>query len=1172
MLFLVFLIIIFSIPAVQTRLAKIITNSINEDYGTDLVIKKVDLSLLGTLTLKGIEIRDHHKDTLIFIDRIRTSLLNVKRILDNKVELKSTSFKGIYVYMKTYKDEDNDNLSIFVDKFEDDNPRDSTLAYTPFELNTSNVYLEDITYTLIDENNETPLDFAAYNGGGSLQDFSIVGPNVSLKIRGLYFTDNRGVEITNLTTDFKYTKAQMQFYNTRIETPNSSLNAELEFNYKRDNLSQFNELVTIDATFDKSDLSILDLKKLYNELNGNDVLHFTAKLHGSLNNFSVENLQLYSDKGIKIDGDLNFINAVSQEDFFLTADLNNVTADYYKLKDILPNLLGKTLPTEFKKLGEFHLSGFTKVTPNAIEATLDIDSEIGMIITDLEITDFGDIDEATYSGEIEFEKFDLGRIFDNPLLGKFSFKGDVDGKGFRIENINTSLIGEASSIEYNKYTYQNIRVNGTYKNNVFDGEFKVNDANLKMDFDGLADLSKEINQFNFKTEVAYANLKEINIFIRDSVSIVKGKADLNLFGSSLENMVGRANFKEFSYTNQKKEYKFKGFLITSSVLDSVTKISIDSDDIIEGELQGRFSFKDLYPITLNALGSIYTNYTPYKVGAGQYLDFDFTVYNQIVEVFFPEISIAPNTKIDGEINSDESHLKLGFFSPKVTIYENVIDSLLLDVDNKSKSKFRPYVTELKAKKIETPYYSFSKVLLFNKTINDTLFFKSGFKGGKLEREKFNLDFYYTINKDKKSVIGIEKSTFNFKDDNWVINEDNDKAHKLTFDLNTDEYVFSPLELKSVKKNVLLNGVLKNAVVQQVKFEGIVRDSTYKNLHAEFKNVYLESFLPPVDSLSLKGQLNGNIDFVQKDGLYSPKGKLTVNDFYINDFKQGNLTVDVQGESSYEKYKVKLFLDRDEARSIDASGSLDFSKTRPEMDLKVLIKDFQLNAFSPLGEDVLSKIRGTASGDFTLKGRLRNPEMNGQLVLKNAGLQFPYLNVDYDFDGDTSIGLEGQSFQFKDIALKDTKHETRGILNGDITHQNFDEWFLDIDITTDNLLVLDTKDSEEALYYGKGFIQGNAEIYGLTNNITINVKAKAMPNTLFVIPLKDIASVDTYRLIHFKTENKTEDLLEGLAIEPIEGVSLNIDLEVTKDAEAQVVIDEVNGSELKGRGTGNLKIE
>ena len=199
-------------------------------------------------------------------------------------------------------------------------------------------------------------------------------------------------------------------------------------------------------------------------------------------------------------------------------------------------------------------------------------------------------------------------------------------------------------------------------------------------------------------------------------------------------------------------------------------------------------------------------------------------------------------------------------------------------------------------------------------------------------------------------------------------------------------------------------------------------------------------------------------------------------------------------------------------------------------------------------------------------------MDGELNLENAGLQFPYLNTDYNFDGNANIGLNGQSFEFKNINLIDTKYNSTGFLEGTITHQNFDLWSLNFDIDTPNLLILDTENSDEALYYGTGFIKGNASITGLTNNITIDVNAKTMPNTNFVIPLKDIASIDTYRLIHFKSEKTLEELQEKLAIDAIEGVSLNIDLEVTKDAKAQIVIDEINGSELSGRGLGDLKIE
>ena len=111
-LFLLLIIILLSTSYVQTKLAKYATNSINEDFGTDLLIQKVDLSFLGTVQLKGIEIRDHHKDTLIFVNKLSTSLLNAKKILDGNVKLKSISLEDAHLYMKTYKNEKDDNLEI----------------------------------------------------------------------------------------------------------------------------------------------------------------------------------------------------------------------------------------------------------------------------------------------------------------------------------------------------------------------------------------------------------------------------------------------------------------------------------------------------------------------------------------------------------------------------------------------------------------------------------------------------------------------------------------------------------------------------------------------------------------------------------------------------------------------------------------------------------------------------------------------------------------------------------------------------------------------------------------------------------------------------------------------------------------------------------------------------
>ena len=1153
MLFLLLISILLSIPAVQTKLAKYATQKINDDYGVNLVIKKVDLSFLGNVQLKGIELRDHHKDTLAFINNLSTSILNIKKVIDGEVKLESISLDGVEYHMTTYKGEDTDNMSIFIDSFDDDSPKDSISS--PFILEASTIHATNLNFKLIDENDQDPLSFSAKKINGTLKDFSIVGPDVFIKIRGLNFTDNKGLKVTNLTTDFTYSLTAMHFKNTRLQTKNSNIKGDIDFTYKEEDLADFNDKVIIKAIFNKSKISVPDLKKYYNELSGNDELNFTGTLNGKLNNFTANDLNVSSNKGLKVSGDLSFTNAVNNErGFIFNGNLKNLTATYKGLKNILPNILGKTLPTEFDKLGKFSLAGQIKVTPDKMNASVHVNSEIGATISDLQITNIDNIDDAKYNGKIELRDFDIGVFFNDPLFGKISLKGDVNGSGFKVDNINTTFVGKVSSFGFKEYNYQNISADGQYQNNKFDGNLSIDDENFKMNFNGLADLSSKIHKFDFKSDVTYLDLKQTNLFTRDSISNIKGNIALDVEGNTFDDIIGKATFKNVLYTNQKEAYSFKEFNIASSIKDSVKTIEVTSKDIAQGYVKGKFTFSELLPVAQNALGSIYTNYTPYKVAPNQFLDFNFTIYNQIVNVFFPDISIDDKTKIKGKVKSNKNQLKLTISSPRINAYGNEVKDILLRTDNQNTL----YNSHLTASEVNTKYYNVSKLNLLNRTQNDTLFFKSIFKGGNKKNEDFNLDFFYTFNPAGKSVLGFEKSSFQFKENIWNINPKDKNSNKVTFDLKINDFDFSPFLLTSQE--------------QKIQFTGKLRGKNEKALSIDFTTVDLESFLPEIDSLALKGKFSGDIDFVQKNGIYSPEGALIIKDFQVNSFKQGDLALNVKGDNSYEKYSVDLSLDNEKVKSIAATGSLDFSTKRPLIDLNVFLEEFGLSAFSPLGEDVLSSIKGTASGDFTLKGFIGNPEMDGTLRLKGAGLKFPYLNTGYNFEGESIITLQEQSFFLEDIKLNDITYNTKGKLKGRISHVNFDFWELEIDIDTKNLLVLDTQNTEEALYYGTAFLNGNASITGLTDQLTIDVNGKTESGTVFVVPLKDVQTVNNYRLIHFKSdETIVKERQNELALQALKGLSLNINLEVTKGATAQVVIDEISGSQLSGSGTGDLDI-
>ena len=143
------------------------------------------------------------------------------------------------------------------------------------------------------------------------------------------------------------------------------------------------------------------------------------------------------------------------------------------------------------------------------------------------------------------------------------------------------------------------------------------------------ELKPGFNKFDFKATINYANLSALNLFKRDSISELKGLIDLDLTGNKFENIVGIANFKNIIYTNERGVYPFKQFLIFSKIKENIRQIRVDSEDIIKGELIGNFKFEEMLSLAQNALGSMYSNYTPFEVSIDQFLNFDFVIYDEV---------------------------------------------------------------------------------------------------------------------------------------------------------------------------------------------------------------------------------------------------------------------------------------------------------------------------------------------------------------------------------------------------------------------------------------------------------------------------------------------------------------------------------------------------------------
>ncbi|WP_449405300.1 translocation/assembly module TamB domain-containing protein [Maribacter forsetii] len=1148
--------IIFSLPVVQTLLAQFATKKINDQYGTHINIERLKVSLISWNTgLEGVFIEDYKQDTLFYVNELKTSILSIGNLAQGNLEFGDIDVDELNFKLKTYFGETNTNLEVFVDKLDNGKPR--APGTPPFKLSSSNVDIENSRFKYIDENlnNATVLNFDSLNINAG--DFLILGPEVSADIQEMSFFSNRGLRVDRLATNFKYTKQQMRFDSLQIQTPLSALDGNLVFNYDRKDFADFLNKVNVVAEFKESKVAFDEVNLLYNEFGKGKEVTFNANVNGVLNDLNTDDLFLFSDDtGIR--GDFNFKNLFNkQKPFSLNAEMKNVTSSYYQLNALLPNLIGKSLPSSFSKLGQFTIRGNAFITNSSVDAKVNLNTAVGSSYADIVLSDFNNIDNATYKGFISLIDFDLGDFIENKNLGKTTLDFNVEGKGFVKEKLNTEVIGQIYSIEFNKYNYQDLRVSGLIKDQLFDGSLISNDENFKFDFKGLANVAETRNNFNFIASVDYADLKKLNI-INDSVSVFKGNVSMDITGTTLDNITGDIKFTQTSYQNVNDTYYFEDFVVTSSFgEDRERTININSPDIITGFMKGNFKVRELGKLVQNSLGSIYTNYRPFQISDGQNLSFNFKIYNKIVDVFFPEVRFDPNTFIKGNIVADDGDFKLNFASPSIEAFGTAADSIEVRIDNKN-PLFNTFVS---VGELDTPYYNFKDFNLINTTLKDTLFFRSEFKGGSEFNDSYNLNFYHTFNKDNKSVIGLKTSDVNFKGNKWVLNKDGDTKNKVILNRSLDSITIQEI-------------VMNNEEKEQIRLKGQFADSTYKDLQLQFKIVSLDKITPVIDSLKLQGEVNGTLNVLQKDGIYLPSSNLNIDQFGINNIPLGDLAINIIGNKDLSEFQVNSQLSDNNVEKFSVVGSVENKGKIPKANLIANFNDFSLEPFSPLGEGIIDHIRGDIDGRVKIEGNVDNPNFNGLLTLDNAGIAVPYLNVDYGFAPRSRVVLKNQTFDFENIALEDVAKGTRANIDGTITHSFFKDWVLDLNVDTknDRFLILNTEFKEGELYYGDGYLNGTGRIYGPTTALNITVDGATAKGTSLKIPLSDVASVGDYSFINFLEKKDKQRIESKLQLKDYQGLELEFNLDVTPDAEVEIVTDTKTGSSLKGTGAGIILIQ
>lgn len=1155
-LFLLLLAIALSLPFVQTKIARIATDKLNEDFGTNINIEKVAVSVFGSVRLKGVLILDHHNDTLISAERLQTNVMSFANIVNSKLHFSYIRANSLNFHMKTYKGENSSNFDLFVKAFDNGKPGSGK-----FRMKSGEIQVENGRFRLTNENITTPrvLDFK--NLTGDLKDFYIKGADISADIQKLSFLDHRKLFVENLKAKFAYTKTNITLDALELATTESALRGSLKLTYTREKMRDFLNQVNFDFKVDRASVSSNELNYFYNEFGKDQKFYLSTTLKGPLNNFVLHDLKLLDNEQSEIIGTVNFRSLFNKQGpgFYMNGNFDRISSQYENLREIMPRILGKSLPPVLEKLGMVEIVGNVELTKKDLVTDIYMLSELGEAQTNLVINNFNNPDIATYKGVIDLDDFNVGQLINQEKIGNANLFIEVDGKGFNQKSLNTIVKGNVHQLAFNGYNYRDVTIDGRMKWPYFKGRVNSNDPNLLMSFDGLVDMSKKKKEYDFHAKIDYADLAMLKIMKKDTLSIIKADLVFKASGNNLDDMAGKLDISQLSYQNSKGNYYFEDFFIESTFDEQdVRTVTINSTDIIEGEVKGKYITKELPQLVENALGSLYTNYSPHKVKPGQFLDFHFTIYDKIVGILVPEITISENTNVRGKINADKGEFQFAFNSPNVGAFKNYFENINIRINNKN-PLYNAYV---KMDTIRLKGYKIADFNLLNITQNDTLYVRSEFKGGKGAKDSFNLNLYHTIDEDNKSVVGLRKSEINFKNYQWFLNESDDtEDNKIVFNKKLTDFVIDKIALSHNH--------------QKVELDGVLRDSTYKDVRLTFNDVSLQKVTPSLDSLEFGGRLNGEVSLKQERNVFQPASNITIDSLAINKYYLGDFNAQISGDQSLRKFNVNTSIVKNHEETFFTTGNLEIVNKQTLLSLDAGFTNFDISPLQVFLKSVFPSIRGLASGRAHIVGNAKSPEVNGRLYLNKAGLKVGYLNTDFAFEDNSWVDLNEKTFWFRSINITDTKYNTKGVLDGSVSHKWFKNWEVDLNLKSNRLVVLDTKDSDDALFYGTAFISGEATISGPVNELLITANARSEDGTDIKIPINNTAAaggVASY--IHFLSPKEKQDRKNGLVTQAgrtFYGIEMEFDLDIQPNANIEIIIDKATGHGLKATGYGNLNL-
>jgi len=1133
-----------SVPTVQTFLAQKIANKFNKQYGTEVQINTAELNLSGNIDLNNFLVIDHKSDTLIYFSSLNLSPRSLKKLISNDLNFNSIEFNGLQLNLIKYISEDKTNLEIFLDKLNNQKKPVNIGTSLNFEIKNIIGFNSNISFK----------DYNSFGNNFILSDLNIDFSNMKLfennlnfDINNINYKNDLGFSLKEFSSNLIINKKDFYLNDIEFHYEKSILKGDLYIDFSKINNENSINIAGLDSVYldfkiSDSKINPSDFSIIYDKIDKtySDSWNLKSDINGFISNLKINNTILSNNDNL-IEFDAKLSNIFSgRDDYLLDFKFDKIKTSSQTINSIFPEVFGTIIPTSTKSLGKFDFNGNALINSYEVKSNFNLEIQEGNVNAFLKISDLSNIDNAIYTGYVEGKNLDISKFVNFKSIGNSNFKLDINGRGFTSKYLNSQVTGKIEEISFNNKIFQKLEIFGQVKDQVFDGKLTLNDPNLNLDFSGLIDFSNDVIDFDFNSSIKFAKLFNLGF---NNNGVLNGDFIVKLRGNNMKDLIGDLTLQKIKYQNIDRTIEFKDLYAQLRNNEGNRIINISSDDIVSGILIGEYDFLNLRSSILNNFGKHYSNYKFLNPIESQNISFSLNIKPKFLKLLNNDLSIDENTFIKGRFESNGNY-EVKLESSLLNFKDITANNLNLDINNT--------VGFIKIDKIKSPLINGKDFELNSNFINDSLIVSSSYSSSKNELNKLN--FSHTINDENKSVISFSDIELIINDQNWSINKiKENNLPVITFSRDIKDYNFHNGNFKSNNQYLSVN---------------ISEDANNSNYLFDFNNVSLENFTSSSDKIFFQALINGNIELIKKDDLYQGTSSLKIDNLRANNNSLGTANLKINASNDLKSFVMSFDVIKEYKKTFGLEGNFSIEEDFYPLDLKLSMKNFAIKPFSKIGGNVITNFDGLFDSDILISGNSNIPVFTGEIRTNRVEFLIPYLNVKYQLSNNPVFKLTSQSFEINDFNLYNSKTNTIGSLKGKITHNKFKNWLIDLKIDTENLLILDTDSKNDPVYFGKGFLNGYAKIFGPGENLLIDLKGATNKGTFLTIPIKK--SINTGDLSYLNFVNNSDKNNKNNIKR--KGLKVNLDLDFNQNANVEVILDPESDSKLLVKGDGDLNFE